>query len=175
MGIRDLNMRGGVASPGRTRLGLTAAVLSSIVWLGLNGADLESWIVGVPSIVVAAVIASRFPPARSFKLRWAGLLPFVQFFFHQSILGGWDVARRVLVGRLDIAPGMVTFKTSLPPGPARHLLLNSISLLPGTLSAGIAGNRIEVHAIDITAKPELDLQRLEQRIAGLVRSGTLPS
>jgi multicomponent Na+:H+ antiporter subunit E len=175
MAVQNLNTDEGADSRRTTRPGLTAAFLCSVVWLGLNGTDLESWIVGVPSIALAAGVASRFPPARSFRFRWAGLFPFALFFIRQSVLGGWDVARRVLVRRLDIAPGFVTFETTLPPGPARHILLSSISLLPGTLSAGIAGNQIDVHAIDITAEPLPDLRRLEQRIAGLVRSGNAPS
>jgi multicomponent Na+:H+ antiporter subunit E len=103
------------------------------------------------------------------------LIPFVYFFFRQSILGGWDVARRVLGGRLDIAPGSVTFDTSLPPGPARHLLLNTISLLPGTLSAGIVGDRIDVHAIDTGTDHQSDLRRLERRIASLVHCRNAPA
>jgi len=46
-------------------------------------------------------------------------------------------------------------------------LLSTISLLPGTLSAGIEGDLIDVHAIDVNDDPMADLQRLEQRVAGL--------
>jgi multicomponent Na+:H+ antiporter subunit E len=46
-------------------------------------------------------------------------------------------------------------------------MLSIISLLPGTLSAGIEGDCIDVHAIDINDDPTADLRRLEQRVAGL--------
>jgi len=146
---------------------LGSAAGLAVIWLGLCGPSLESWYVGAPAVLVAAWTATRFPASLPHGLRWSGLLPFAFHFLRESVVGGWDVARRVLAPEMRIAPGHVTYRTSLPPGPARHLMLSTTSLLPGTLSAGIEGDCIDVHAIDINDDPMADLRRLEQRVAGL--------
>jgi multicomponent Na+:H+ antiporter subunit E len=144
-----------------------AALLLGLVWLGLNGTDLASWLIGVPALLSAAALATRFPPGRPLGLRWSGLLPFGLFFFRKSVLGGWDVALRVLGYRLRVAPGFVEFETALPPGPARHLFLNVISLLPGTVTADVQGDRIVIHALDVSVDSQAGLRELELRVAGL--------
>jgi len=146
---------------------LGSAAVLAVIWLGLCGPSLESWYVGAPAVLAAAWTATRFPASLQHGLRWSGLVPFAFHFLRESVIGGWDVARRVLAPEMRIAPGHVAYRTSLAPGPARHLMLSTISLLPGTLSAGIEGDCIDVHAIDINDDPKADLRRLEQRVAGL--------
>jgi multicomponent Na+:H+ antiporter subunit E len=136
-----------------------------LVWLGLNGPDLASWLIGVPTILAASTLVMRYPRHRPLDLRWAGLAGFALFFFRQSVLGGWDVARRVLEPRPRIDPGYVDYETSLPPGPARHFYIGVISLLPGTLTTDVEGDRIVVHAIDVEADPEAALGELEVQVA----------
>jgi multicomponent Na+:H+ antiporter subunit E len=141
------------------------AVPLGLVWLGLNGPDLASWLIGAPAILVASTLATQFPRHRPLGLRWARLAGFALFFFRQSVLGGWDVARRVLERRPRINPGYVDYETSLPAGPARHFYVGVISLLPGTLTTGVEGDRIVVHTIDAGANPEAALEELESQLA----------
>ena len=49
----------------------------------------------------------------------------------------------------------------------RSLFINAVSLLPGTVAAGLEGDRIMVHALDVNARVEPALQRLEHRVARL--------
>ena len=146
---------------------LRSAAGLAVIWLGLCGPSLESWYVGAPAVLAAAWAATRFPASPPLGLRLSGLIPFALHFLRESVVGGWDVARRVLAPEMRIMPGHVAYRTSLPPGPARHLMLSTISLLPGTLSAGIDGDCIDVHAIDTSDNPDAALRRLEQRVAGL--------
>jgi multicomponent Na+:H+ antiporter subunit E len=136
-----------------------------LVWLGLNGSDLASWLVGAPALLAASALVTRFPRHRPLALRWTRLMGFALFFFRQSVLGGWDVARRVLERRPRVAPGFVHYETSLPRGPARHFYVGVISLLPGTLAADVEGDRIVVHAIDVEAGSEAALGELEEQVA----------
>jgi multicomponent Na+:H+ antiporter subunit E len=137
----------------------------ALVWLGLNGPDLASWLIGAPAILAASTLVVRFPRHRPFDLRWAGLVGFAPFFFRQSVLGGWDVARRVVESRLRIDPGYVDYETILPEGPARHFFMGVINLLPGTLTTDVEGDRIVVHAIDVEADTESALRELEAQVA----------
>ncbi|MEE4271033.1 MAG: Na+/H+ antiporter subunit E [Thermoanaerobaculales bacterium] len=139
----------------------------ALIWFGFNGSDTASWIVGVPSVLIAAWAATRYPGRRSLRFRLTGFVGYSVYFLRQSLLGGWDVARRVLTRDMPIEPGHVSYTTALPAGPARDLLLSTISLLPGTLSAGLDGDRIDVHALDATSDVEADLGRLERRVAGV--------
>src|SRR3972149_6345104 len=51
--------------------------------------------------------------------------------------------------------------------PARTLLVNTMSLLPGTLSAGIEGNRLRLHVLDTQLPVEQELGEVETRIAAM--------
>ena len=141
------------------------AVPLALVWLGLNGPDLASWLIGAPAILAASALVMRFPRHRPLDLRWARLPGFALFFFRQSVLGGWDVARRVLERRPRIDPGYVVYETTLPTGPARRFYVGVISVLPGTLATDVEGDRIVVHTIDVKAKPEAALGELEAQVA----------
>ena len=55
---------------------------------------------------------------------------------------------------------------------AQRLFVNSISLLPGTLSADLHGNTVRIHALDTRADIELELSRLQDKVARVyVRQG----
>jgi len=153
-------------APRRARFWRPAVALA-LVWAGLNGTDLASWIVGVPVVAGAASLATAMPADRRQRFRGAGLPSFLAFFLLESLRGGLDVARRVFHPRLPVAPGFVTFETTLPDGSPRLLFANVVSLLPGTVSAGIEGNRIRVHALDARADVEDALRALETRVARL--------
>ena len=73
--------------------------------------------------------------------------------------------RRALAPRLRLAPALVPFETALPPGLPRVLLLNSISLTPGTLSADIRDDTVWVHVLDGAGGHEAALAGLEARLA----------
>jgi multicomponent Na+:H+ antiporter subunit E len=143
------------------------ALLLALAWLGLNGGDHRSWLIGVPAVLAAAALGATLPARHPLRLRWRGLPRFALFFLHQSLRGAWDVARRVLHPRLPVKPGFLRFTTRLPPGPARHLFLNVVSLLPGTLSAGQEADQVTIHALDLHGGVEDELRDLEKRVGGL--------
>jgi multicomponent Na+:H+ antiporter subunit E len=143
------------------------AVLLAAVWLGLNGRDHASWLIGLPAVLAAAAMATRLQLTPRTQLRWQGLIAFFVYFLRQSVLGGWDVARRVLAPRLDICPGHVAYNSALPTGPARYLFLSVISLLPGTLSADDDGENVKVHVLDESSDWRAELGELELRVAGV--------
>ncbi|MDZ7751444.1 MAG: Na+/H+ antiporter subunit E [Gammaproteobacteria bacterium] len=50
--------------------------------------------------------------------------------------------------RLLIAPGIIDYGFRPPLGLPRVMLANTISLLPGTLGAGMEGDILKVHVLD---------------------------
>jgi len=138
-----------------------------LVWLGLAGTDPSSWIIGVPAIALATLAAVRLKTPPSGRLRLLGLARFVPFFLVESIRGGIDVASRVMRPRLRVDPGVRIYDMHLSDLNARVFFLNSVSLLPGTLSADMRDGQLHVHALDVHDNVEASLQRLELRVADL--------
>lgn len=66
-------------------------------------------------------------------------------------MSGLDVARRALRPDPDLRPGFVIAPLSLPSGNARETFLAFASLLPGTLSTGIASDpqALILHGLDV--------------------------
>ncbi len=153
------------------RLGLAdvarRALLLALFWLGLNGTDHASWILGAPVVLAAAALSAWLPGPPAPRVRWAGVPGFAAGFALRSVSGGWDVARRALGRRLDLAPGFVRFETRLPPGAPRVLFAWTVSLLPGTLVAGVEDRSLTIHALDATGGLDDDLRSLERRVAAL--------
>jgi len=86
-------------------------------------------------------------------------------FFRQSIIAGGDVAWRALDPRMPLRPGLVTYTTGLPPGPARNVFLTLMSLLPGSLPAWQgAGGEITVHCLDVGQPVAAQMAEEETRL-----------
>lgn len=143
-------------------------VFAALWWLMVQGRT-DAWLIGLPAIVLAAVVASRLGEATLPRLSVPGLIAFLALFLRDSLLGGIDVARRTLGRRLRVAPGFRRFPLRLHDRRARVLLINCIGLLPGTLAADVHGDTAELHLLDIGDDPEPQLRELEGAIARMFR------
>ncbi len=126
---------------------------------------MDSWLVGVPVVLFATLASVALLPPFSCSL--PGVIRFVPFFLWRSLYGGVDVARRALHPRLPITPGLFYHHWRLPPGPARVFMANTVSLLPGTLSAKISVDCLQVHLLDEQKDFLSELERVEQRVAAM--------
>lgn len=142
-------------------------VLFALIWLVLVGVDPVSWIVGIPSVLLATFAAARLSTLVGADPSPLRLVAFVPFFVWESVLGGVDVARRVLSPRLRIDPALISYRPRLRGAAANVVFLDTISLLPGTLSADIRHGVIQVHALDGEVSVVTGLERLEERVARL--------
>jgi multicomponent Na+:H+ antiporter subunit E len=146
---------------------LVRVLVLLLLWLGLNGTDGRSWLVGLPVVALAVYLATRLAPTESWRVSLTGAVRFALFFAVESLRGGVDVARRALGPAVVLAPGLIQYRTRLPSGAPRWLFCNSISLLPGTAVVGIEGADLCIHALDRSAAAETELQRLEARVGAL--------
>lgn len=139
------------------------ALLFLLVWWSLSDGNVQSWWIGVPAVSFAVIASvALLPPV---PLVWLELLRFAPFFFQRSLLGGADVAWRAFHPRLPIAPELIDYPLRLPPGLPRVILINTVSLLPGTLSAELDGQILKVHVLDGLGDFMPELEVLEQRVA----------
>ena len=136
-------------------------------WIVVEGRP-ASWGVGVPVVFASAALAGAVIPWPRRLVRPVALARFVGYFGVESVRGGLDVARRALSPAMPLAPGFIVLRTRLPEGAARVLLADVTSLLPGTVSVALDGDRMLVHGLDAGPGLEADFRALEVRIAELL-------
>ncbi len=135
------------------------------IWLVLDGTG--NVLIGALFAASATAAGVWLTPRQPQGLRLLQLPRFALFFVVESLRGGVDVARRAFLPALPLDPQLKTMAVGLPAGPPRTLLVSSISLLPGTLSADLDAerNRVTVHAL--AGDPEPGVRMLEREIARL--------
>jgi len=147
--------------PGVLRRGL----LFALVWWVLVGGEIASWWIGVPAVLLAA--AASFALLSPVTVVWYELFRFVPFFLIRSLLGGLDVAWRALHPSMPISPHLIEYPIQLPSGLPCVFMANTVSLLPGTLSAELGSECLRVHVLNGRKDVLSELETLEQRVAAL--------
>ncbi|WP_296809408.1 Na+/H+ antiporter subunit E [Thiocapsa sp.] len=156
------------------RAALSRAIGFALVWLILVGPDPASWIIGGPFVIGATLASLDLSKPRDQTLSLTSLAGFVPYFLRESFRGGLDVAARVLLPRMRVRPGNQTYRVRLQNPRARLVFIDSISLLPGTLSADLRGDLVTVHALDVDTDVLEDLTTLERRVAALFGESLSP-
>ncbi len=154
------------ATPTITTL-LNRVVLFTFLWFLLTGGAASSWWVGLPAILVAALLSSFLVPRASISVK--GVLGFIPFFAWHSLRGGLDVARRALHPRMPISPRMFDYPLRLESGLPRVVLVNVINLLPGTLGVSLRRNCLRIHALNFTPSVHAEVREFEQGVARIFR------
>lgn len=149
----------------RLAWGQQAFVALVLVWLALNG--LAAWRSGLVVAGAGAVLAAAVAVGEPYRWRPHRLAAFAAFFVVASFRGGIDVAWRALHPGMPIDPRFVRFPLDLPPGQPRTLMVSTLSLMPGTLSADLEddGRTLVVHVL--TAEAEASVAWLQARVARL--------
>lgn len=142
-------------------------LLLLVLWWVLVEGQAAALVPGVAVAALAVLVSVRAFSTRVYRLRWRAVPSFAVFFIGNSVVAGLDVARRLLVPSLPIAPGTVTVELRIPEGAPRWLLANTLSLLPGTLSVELHEQRLEVHCLDAGADITGAVRDAEQRVAKL--------
>jgi multicomponent Na+:H+ antiporter subunit E len=144
---------------------LIRATLFSLLWLVLVGLDPASWLIGGPAVIAATMASLRLFEPREHTFSLIEVIRFGPYFLRESLLGGIDVAARVLLPRVRVRPGIHLHRMRLRNASARLLFIDSVSLVPGTLSADLHGDLVTVHALDVETDLARSLDDLERRVA----------
>jgi len=148
----------------------TRLLLFTAIWWLLTEGSRDAWAMGAVAILVTLVISLCLLPAGPRRVSISGLILFSGFFILRSIIAGSQVARIVLRPRLSIRPVMREFTLHLTHESERVFLASTLSLLPGTLTAGLEGNLLRMHVLDEHLPVEEELRDVEKRVARLFRS-----
>lgn len=139
-----------------------------LLWWILTDGAASSWWIGMPAVLLTLVLCfALIPPT---VLVWSELSRFLLFFFLHSLLGGVDVARRVLQRNISIAPELYEYPMKLPLGFPQVMMANSVGLLPGTLSVALENNVLTVHVLDKHTDFMAELKAVESNIARIFDS-----
>lgn len=151
------------------RRGLLRPILVAIgfaaIWWALNPGDTLSWIIGGPTVLMATAAILLLPASGIERISILGALRFCGYFAIQTVFGAVDVSLRAFNPRRAPRPVLLQWETDLPEGPALRLFANTITLLPGTLTARAEGRSLTIHLLDSDIHPGLDT--LEARIRDL--------
>lgn len=142
--------------------------LFAVLWWIVTQGDNGSWLVGIPTVIAAALAAAWLGNAPPPAIRLTALLAFLRFFIVESVRGGMDVARRALQRDLPLAPGLVDCRLRLPAGRGRSLLTAMLNLLPGTLVIEVRANTLRLHVVDTAGDAQCEVARAESHIAALL-------
>ncbi|KAF0103380.1 MAG: multicomponent Na+:H+ antiporter subunit E [bacterium] len=141
----------------------------ALIWWILAEGRADSWGIGAVTVALATTASLRLAPPGQGRVSFPGLLGFAAFFLVQSAWGGAQVAARAFRSRMDLAPALVDLPVTLPAGMARILLLNTLNLMPGTVSVELRGNRLCLHVLDHRLPVAEEVRQTEAHIARMLR------
>ncbi len=148
-------------------------VILFAVWLLLSGHYTPLLIgFGMGSCALVVYIAMRMDVAdhEGVPIDWAGrFLLFLPWLLKEILVANVNVAKIILSPSLPISPIMVVFRSTQKTDLGRALYANSITLTPGTISTGVEGDRVEVHALtwkDVGGWEEDEMGRRASRVEG---------
>jgi multicomponent Na+:H+ antiporter subunit E len=141
----------------------------TVLWLILAEGNLRYWGLVIGAIAAATLVSLLLVPSSGLSLSPVGLVRFVPFFVMQSILGGWDVAMRALSIRPRLDPVYIECELRLDEEPARVLVANTMSLMPGTLSVSLEGKRLQMHVLDREMPAIQRAKEVEEHAARMFR------
>lgn len=141
-------------------------LLLAALWLVLTANDAAAWLPGLLAAGAGAALSLRLLPPGARHVRLGRLPGLLWHFGRGSLAGGIDVARRSLHPGMPVRPGWIRCSSGLPPGPARLLLADILTLMPGSMAAGQVGDELLVHCIDTRLPVQEDVATLGRRLRG---------
>ena len=144
------------------------------VWLLLSGHYTPLLLgFGVGSSVLVVLIAMRMDVVDHEGVplyTTPRVLAYIPWLLLEILRANINVARIILDRRLPISPIMVHFQASQKTDLGRVIYANSITLTPGTITTGVEGSELEIHALtwaDVDGREEDEMDR---RVTRLERS-----
>jgi multicomponent Na+:H+ antiporter subunit E len=117
------------------------------LWLVISEAHLDLLHYGVLAAAAATAISRLIWRRSGRTISIFAVLAYMPGFLWRSLMGGIDVAWRVFHPRLPIAPAFLAYDSRDDDETGRVLLTDILSLMPGTLGAGLAGRRATIHLL----------------------------
>ena len=157
---------------GATPEGVARALGLFVAWLLIAGPSPADFAVGIVTAALAARASLVLLPAGAGRMRLLPLLALAARLVGQSVVGGFDVARRALAPRVALNPGFVTYRCTLSGDAARSAFATEMSLVPGTLPVDLASDgTLTVHLLDMAQPVAAAMAREEAMLRRVLPGG----
>lgn len=148
---------------------LSLFVTLMIFWLALSGHYTPFLLaMGVGSTLVCVLAAHRMGASDSeghpVHLA-AGAVTYVPWLLWEVCKSAWSVTRIILDPRLPISPTMTRVIASQGSTVGMATYANSITLTPGTITTGVNGKILTVHAIVADGATDLEGGGMDDRVS----------
>ena len=137
-------------------------------WLALSGHYTPVLIAaGAASAVLCILAAVRMDivDAEGHPVHLLGrTLTYYPWLAREIFKSAWGVSKIVLHPRLSISPTLTRLKARQRTSVGMATYANSITLTPGTLTVGVRGNELVVHALTKESALELEAGAMDRRV-----------
>ncbi len=142
-------------------------------WLALSGHYTPLLLsFGVGSCILVVYISMRMEVVDDEGVpfhvtgRFFGYLPWLM---KEIFVANIEVAKVILDPKLPISPRIVVFHGSQETDLGRAIYANSITLTPGTITTGVAGQEFEIHALSAADLETDEEQQMDVRCTRVER------
>lgn len=140
-----------------------------VFWLALSG-HYTPWLIafGVLSALGIAFLALRMgiADAEGHPTQLLLRAPLYWLWLAKEIaLSAWSVTKVILTPRLPISPTMTIVKAGQRSAAGIATYANSITLTPGTITVGVSGSDLTVHALVRDGALDLESGRMDARVS----------
>lgn len=147
---------------------VSLGILLMLFWLALSGHFTPFLIgAGLLSVSLSVWVARRMGvldgegvPTQLFL----GTLTFYPWLVMEIVKSAWAVTRIILDPRLPISPTMTRVKASQRTAAGIATYANSITLTPGTVTTGVKGDELTVHALVREGAIDLEQGGMDARV-----------
>ena len=147
---------------------LALALLLATLWLLMSG-HYDALLLSLGAIAVGFVVAVsarlRIIDRESVPLHLVPRMPtYAVWLLKEIVVSNLAVARRILSPRLRIAPSVIRVPGDQPDDVGRALYANSITLTPGTITAGVDGDDFTIHALVREGADDVEAGDMNRRV-----------
>jgi multicomponent Na+:H+ antiporter subunit E len=147
---------------------LSLLVVLSLFWLALSGHYTPLLLgFGAISIAVAGLAALRLRvlDPEGHPIEWlGGFLLYLPWLLKEMGRSAWGVTRIILDPRLPISPTLRVVRASQRSPVGIATFANSITLTPGTITVGVSGSELTVHALVREGVADLEGGEMDRRV-----------
>jgi multicomponent Na+:H+ antiporter subunit E len=147
---------------------ISLATVLFVFWLALSGhyTPLLIAIGAACSIACAIVVArARAVDAEAHPIELLrGAVTYFPWLAWEIAKSGWAVTKIVLHPKLPISPTMTVVHASQHSTTGIVTYANSITLTPGTMTVGVSGSELTVHALTRAGADDLEAGGMDRRV-----------
>jgi len=153
-------------------LGMRIASLAGFLfafWLALSGQYTPALIaagIGSTTLCVYVALRARVADAEGHPIHlFLGALTYFPWLAWEIAKSAWAVTKIIINPSLPISPTMMVVKVSQRTPLGVNIYANSITLTPGTITVGVNGGELTVHALVKDGADDLQSGDMDRRVS----------